>query len=161
MGRDPATDVAVLQIAGHSLSALPFGVSDKLQVGDLVLAIGNPFGLGQTVTSGIISALGRNNLGIEASEDFIQTDASINPGNSGGALVDLHSQPIGINTAILTPGGGNVGIGFSIPVNIARRAMSKIVRQDGGVDPRRTEHLPGRICHTSIEVPRDLLVPPA
>src|SRR5262249_50730623 len=126
VGRDPDTDIAILQLDGASgLTALPFGDSDRLQVGDFVLAIGNPFGLGQTVTSGIISALGRSGLGIEGYEDFIQTDASINPGNSGGALVDLHGQLIGINTAILSAGGASAGIGFAIPINMARRAMDQ------------------------------------
>ncbi|MCL5801338.1 MAG: PDZ domain-containing protein [Gammaproteobacteria bacterium] len=101
--------------------------SSRLQVGDFVVAIGNPFGLGQTVTSGIISALGRTGLGIEGYEDFIQTDASINPGNSGGALVNLRGELIGINTAILAPGGGNVGIGFAIPINMARDIMTQLV----------------------------------
>jgi serine protease Do len=129
LGRDPDTDIAVLQLEGASgLTALPFGNSEQLQVGDFVLAIGNPFGLGQTVTSGIVSALGRSGLGIEGYEDFIQTDASINPGNSGGALVDLHGQLIGINTAILSPGGSSAGIGFAIPINMARRAMDQIER---------------------------------
>ena len=129
VGRDPDTDIAILQLEGASgLTALPFGDSDRLQVGDFVLAIGNPFGLGQTVTSGIISALGRSGLGIEGYEDFIQTDASINPGNSGGALVDLHGQLIGINTAILSAGGTSAGIGFAIPINMARRAMDQIER---------------------------------
>ncbi len=128
IGRDPPTDVAVLQIqGGTNLKALPLGDSDKLEVGDFVVAIGNPFGLGQTVTSGIVSALGRSGLGIEGYEDFIQTDASINPGNSGGALVNLHGQLIGINTAILAPGGGNIGIGFAVPINMARRVMEQIV----------------------------------
>jgi serine protease Do len=128
IGRDPPTDVAVLQIqGGANLKALPLGDSDKLEVGDFVVAIGNPFGLGQTVTSGIVSALGRSGLGIEGYEDFIQTDASINPGNSGGALVNLHGQLIGINTAILAPGGGNVGIGFAVPINMARQVMDQIV----------------------------------
>ena len=127
VGRDPDTDIAILQLEGASgLTALPFGDSDRLQVGDFVLAIGNPFGLGQTVTSGIISALGRSGLGIEGYEDFIQTDASINPGNSGGALVDLHGRLIGINTAILSAGGASAGIGFAIPINMARRAMDQI-----------------------------------
>jgi S1-C subfamily serine protease len=104
--------------------ALPMANSDKLRVGDFVVAIGNPFGLGQTVTSGIISALGRSGLGIEGYEDFIQTDASINPGNSGGALINLRGELIGINTAILAPGGGNVGIGFAIPINM----ISQVIR---------------------------------
>lgn len=129
IGRDPETDVAILQLQGASgLVALPFGDSDKVQVGDFVLAIGNPFGLGQTVTSGIISALGRSGLGIGGYEDFIQTDAPINPGNSGGPLVDLHGQLIGINAAIATSSGGNTGIGFAVPINMARRAMDQIVR---------------------------------
>ena len=106
---------------------VPLANSDQLQVGDFVVAVGNPFGLGQTVTSGIVSALGRSGLGIEGYEDFIQTDASINPGNSGGALVDLNGHLIGINTAILAPNGGNVGIGFAIPVNMAMSIMNTLV----------------------------------
>jgi Do/DeqQ family serine protease len=128
IGRDPATDIAVLQIPAEGLTAVPIGNSDRLQVGDFVLAVGNPFGLGQTVTSGIVSALGRSGLGIEGYEDFIQTDASINPGNSGGALVDLQGRLVGINTAILTPGGGNVGISFAVPINMARDVMSELLR---------------------------------
>ena len=127
IGRDPDTDVAVLKIEPGHLTAVPLGDSDKLQVGDFVVAIGNPFGLGQTVTSGIVSALGRG-LGIEGYEDFIQTDASINPGNSGGALVDLRGDLVGINTAILAPGGGNIGIGFAVPINMARRVMDQLER---------------------------------
>jgi len=128
IGRDADTDIAVLQIpTGSSLTAVPIGDSDRLQVGDFVLAIGNPFGLGQTVTSGIISALGRSGLGIEGYEDFIQTDASINPGNSGGPLVDLQGRVVGINTAILAPGGGNIGIGFAVPINMARQVMDQLV----------------------------------
>jgi Do/DeqQ family serine protease len=128
VGRDTETDVALLQIPSQNLVAVPIGDSDRLQVGDFVLAVGNPFGLGQTVTSGIVSALGRSGLGIEGYEDFIQTDASINPGNSGGPLVNLLGQVVGINTAILAPGGGNIGIGFAVPVNMARRVMDEIVR---------------------------------
>ena len=128
IGRDNDTDVAVLQIPPGNLTALPMGDSDRLQVGDFVLAIGNPFGLGQTVTSGIVSALGRSGLGIEGSEDFIQTDASINPGNSGGPLVNLQGECVGINTAILAPGGGNIGIGFAVPINMARRVMEQLIR---------------------------------
>jgi Do/DeqQ family serine protease len=128
IGRDPDTDVAVLQIPTNGLVAVPMGDSDRLQVGDFVLAIGNPFGLGQTVTSGIVSALGRSGLGIEGYEDFIQTDASINPGNSGGPLVNLNGECVGINTAILAPGGGNIGIGFAVPVNMARRVMDQLIR---------------------------------
>jgi len=128
IGRDTATDVAVLKIDPGNLTAVPFGDSDKLQVGDFVVAIGNPFGLGQTVTSGIVSALGRSGLGIEGYEDFIQTDASINPGNSGGALVDLRGELVGINTAILAPGGGNIGIGFAVPINMAHEVMDQLIR---------------------------------
>jgi Do/DeqQ family serine protease len=127
IGRDPDTDIAVLQIPASGLTAVPIGDSDRLQVGDFALAIGNPFGLGQTVTSGIISALGRSGLGIEGYEDFIQTDASINPGNSGGPLVDLQGRVVGINTAILAPGGGNIGIGFAVPINMARQVMDQLV----------------------------------
>src|ERR1700757_914942 len=127
IGRDPETDIAVLQIPAAGLTAVPMGDSDRLQVGDFVLAVGNPFGLGQTVTSGIVSALGRTGLGIEGYEDFIQTDASINPGNSGGPLVDLLGRVIGINTAILAPSGGNVGIGFAVPINIARQVMAQLI----------------------------------
>ena len=128
VGTDPATDVAVVQIPAENLTAVPLADSDKLRVGDFVVAIGNPFGLGQTVTSGIVSALGRTGLGIEGYEDFIQTDASINPGNSGGALVNLEGQLVGINTAIIAPGGGNVGIGFAIPVNMAQQIMTQLIQ---------------------------------
>ncbi|MGK9167739.1 Do family serine endopeptidase [Inquilinus limosus] len=130
VGRDPATDIAVLRIPGNpSLTQMAFGDSDRLQVGDFVLAIGNPFGLGQTVTSGIISALGRSGISRNGGyENFIQTDASINPGNSGGALIDLNGRLIGINTAILSSTGSNVGIGFAVPINMARSVMDQIVR---------------------------------
>ncbi len=129
VGADAETDLAVLQVKAEGLTAIPFGDSDRLRVGDFVVAIGNPFGLGQTVTSGIVSALGRSGLGIEGYEDFIQTDASINPGNSGGALVNLRGELVGINTAILSPGGqpGNIGIGFAIPINMARAVMAQLV----------------------------------
>jgi len=127
VGKDPEADVAVVRIEADKLTAVPFADSSRLQVGDFVVAIGNPFGLGQTVTSGIVSALGRSGLGIEGYEDFIQTDASINPGNSGGALVNLRGELVGVNTAILAPGGGNVGIGFAIPVNMARQIMTQLV----------------------------------
>jgi serine protease Do/serine protease DegQ len=126
-GTDPATDLAVLKVQGEGLSAVKVADSDALRVGDFVVAIGNPFGLGQTVTSGIVSALGRSGLGIESYEDFIQTDASINPGNSGGALVNLRGELVGINTAILSGGGGNIGIGFAIPVNMALQVMDHLV----------------------------------
>lgn len=127
IGTDPETDIALLKIPSDNLTALSLGDSEKLQVGDFVVAIGNPFGLGQTVTSGIVSALGRSGLGIEGYEDFIQTDASINPGNSGGALVNLEGQLIGINTAIIAPGGGNVGIGFSIPSNMVSQIIGHLI----------------------------------
>ena len=130
IGTDPKTDIAVLKIEAKDLPALVFADSAKVKVGDFALAIGNPFGLNQTVTMGIISATGRGNLGIEDYEDFIQTDASINPGNSGGALVNVNGELIGINTAILSgEGGGNQGIGFAIPVNMARQVMDQILKQ--------------------------------
>ena len=128
VGSDPATDVALLRIAGQSLTELRFGDSSRLEVGDLVIAIGNPFGLGQTVTSGIVSALGRSGITRGNYEDFIQTDASINPGNSGGALINSKGELIGINTAILSQGGGNVGIGFAVPANMARAVMDQLLR---------------------------------
>ncbi|MCK5831217.1 MAG: DegQ family serine endoprotease [Methylococcales bacterium] len=127
LGTDPEADVAVIQISANNLTELPIANSSELKVGDFVVAIGNPFGLGQTVTSGIISALGRSGLGIEGYEDFIQTDASINPGNSGGALVNLRGEFIGMNTAILAPNGGNVGIGFAIPSNMAMTLKETLV----------------------------------
>ena len=128
VGTDPDADVALLQVDADNLTAIKIADSDKLRVGDFVVAIGNPFGLGQTVTSGIVSALGRSGLGIEGYEDFIQTDASINPGNSGGALVNLNGELVGMNTAIIAPGGGNVGIGFAIPVNMISQIKSQLVQ---------------------------------
>ena len=127
VGSDPETDVAVLRIPSENLKALPLGDSNQLRVGDFVVAVGNPFGLAQTVTSGIVSALGRSGLGIEGYENFIQTDASINPGNSGGPLLNLRGELIGINTAILAPGGGNVGIGFAIPIAMVRPVMEQLL----------------------------------
>jgi len=128
VGSDAATDIALLKVEGDNLNALTLGDSDALRVGDYVMAIGNPFGLGQTVTSGIVSALGRTGLNIEGYEDFIQTDASINPGNSGGALVNLRGELIGVNTAIIGPSGASVGIGFAIPSNMARAVMTQLVK---------------------------------
>lgn len=128
MGTDPETDIALLKITTNNLTALSLANSDQLRVGDFVVAIGNPFGLGQTVTSGIVSALGRSGLGIEGYEDFIQTDASINPGNSGGALVDLRGELVGLNTAIIAPGGGNVGIGFAIPSNMVHKIVQQLAQ---------------------------------
>ncbi|MCG6986234.1 MAG: Do family serine endopeptidase [Thiocapsa sp.] len=127
VGADPETDIAVLRIPSQDLIALPVANSDTVKVGDFVVAIGNPFGLSQTVTSGIVSGLGRSGLGIEGYESFIQTDASINPGNSGGPLVNLSGELVGVNTAILAPGGGNVGIGFAIPANMAWAIMEQLV----------------------------------
>ncbi len=129
IGRDPDTDIAVLRVQAKNLSRIPLGDSSRLRVGDFVVAIGNPFGLGQTVTSGIVSALGRSGLGIESFEDFIQTDASINLGNSGGALVNLHGELVGINTAIFGSGGGggSIGIGFAIPINMVKDIMQQLI----------------------------------
>jgi serine protease DegQ len=127
VGSDEATDIAVLRIPAENLTEVAIRNSDELRVGDYVVAIGNPFGLGQTVTSGIVSALGRSGLNIEGYEDFIQTDASINPGNSGGALITLDGQLVGINTAILAPTGGNVGIGFAVPTTIVTAVMTQLL----------------------------------
>jgi serine protease Do len=133
VGADPKTDIAVLKVDTGSLDPITIGDSDKVQVGDYVLAVGNPFGVGKTVTMGIVSATGRANLGLEDYEDFIQTDASINPGNSGGALVNDRGELIGINTAILANGSeGNQGIGFAVPVSVARKVMNQIIK-DGKV----------------------------
>src|SRR5260221_1948091 len=130
VGSDPETDLAVLRVEAKEkdLPAITFGSSDALRVGDVVLAIGNPFGVGQTVTSGIVSALGRTGLGINTFENFIQTDAAINPGNSGGALVNAAGNLVGINTAILSGSGGNMGVGFATPVSTARMVLEQIVR---------------------------------
>ncbi|WP_096462989.1 trypsin-like peptidase domain-containing protein [Sulfurifustis variabilis] len=133
VGTDPETDLAVLKIAAPDLAPIAFADSDRLQVGDAVLAIGNPFGVGQTVTFGIVSATGRTGLGINTFENFIQTDAAINPGNSGGALVDTAGRLIGINTAIFSETGGSLGIGFAIPANLARQVMEQIVTRGGVV----------------------------
>ena len=142
VGTDPETDLAVLKIDLDKLPVITLGDTDNIAVGDTVLAIGNPFGVGQTVTSGIVSALGRNQLGINTFENFIQTDAAINPGNSGGALVDERGNLIGINTAIYSRSGGSLGIGFAIPVNTARQVMDSLIADGSvkrgwiGVEPR-------------------------
>jgi len=127
VGSDPATDIAVLKVDAENLTEMPIGDSTSARVGDFVIAIGNPFGLGHTVTSGIISALGRTGISRDAYEDFIQTDASINPGNSGGALVNMNGELIGINSAIISRSGGNVGIGFAVPTEIASSIMNQIL----------------------------------
>jgi len=128
-GVDPESDLAVLKADGDDLPTITFGTMDALHVGDVVLAIGNPFGFGNTVTMGIVSALGRNHLGVNRFEDFIQTDAPINPGNSGGALVDTAGNLIGINSTIFSQSGGSMGIGFAIPVSLARSVLSQIIRE--------------------------------
>src|SRR5690606_29416136 len=129
IGTDPDTDLAILKIELDKLPVIVLGDSDALAVGDRVLAIGNPFGVGQTVTSGIVSALGRSQLGINTFENFIQTDAAINPGNSGGALVDVNGNLLGINTAIYSRSGGSMGIGFAIPVSTAKLVLDSIVKE--------------------------------
>ncbi len=142
VGTDPETDVAVLKIEADRLPVVTLGQIDQLQVGDAVLAIGNPFNVGQTVTSGIVSALGRSGLGLSTFENFIQTDAAINPGNSGGALIDINGNLIGINTAIYSRSGGSLGIGFAIPIDLARQVMDGLVSNGQvtrgwiGVQPR-------------------------
>jgi len=142
VGTDPDTDIAVLKVELDRLPSITLGNAEVLQVGDQVLAIGNPFNVGQTVTAGIISALGRNQLGLSTFENFIQTDAAINPGNSGGALIDVNGQLIGINTAIFSPSGGSLGIGFAIPVDLARQVMERLIKEGKvtrgwiGVEPR-------------------------
>ncbi len=127
VGKDPDTDLALLKIDLSHLKPIEMGRSDDLHVGDVVLAIGDPYGVGQTVTLGIVSALGRSQLGLSTFENFIQTDAAINPGNSGGALVDAHGRLVGINTALFSPSGGSNGIGFAIPVNLARGVMQQLI----------------------------------
>lgn len=129
VGTDPETDLAVLRIEGKGLTPITLGQSEKAQVGDVVLAIGDPFGVGQTVTMGIVSALGRNRLGVNRYENFIQTDAAINPGNSGGALVDINGNLLGINSVIYSRSGGSLGIGFAIPVSMAKDVMEQIIAE--------------------------------
>lgn len=140
IGSDEKVDIALLKIDASGLTEIPLGEAKSLMVGDFVIAIGNPFGLSQTVTSGIVSALGRNGLGIQGYEDFIQTDASINPGNSGGALIDLNGRLVGINSAIIAPAGGNVGIGFAIPTDITRAIVNQLAQygevRRGGIGAR-------------------------
>lgn len=133
VGTDPETDLAVLKVDAKDLPAITLADPDQSHVGDVVLAIGNPFGVGQTVTQGIISALGRSHLGINTFENFIQTDASINPGNSGGALVDTNGHLVGVNSAIYSRSGGSMGIGFAIPVSLTKQVMEQIIRQGGVV----------------------------
>jgi serine protease DegQ len=128
VGTDPDTDLAVLKVKADNLTPITFGDSDRIKIGDVVLAIGDPFGVGQTVTMGIVSATGRNRMGINPIENFIQTDAAINPGNSGGALVDTSGNLVGINSAIVSPSGGSLGIGFAIPVSMARQVMDQIIK---------------------------------
>jgi Do/DeqQ family serine protease len=162
IGTDPESDLAILKVALERLPVITLGNSDALQVGDQVLAIGNPFGVGQTVTSGIVSALGRNQLGINTFENFIQTDAAINPGNSGGALVDVNGTLMGINTAIYSRSGGSMCIGFAIPVSTAKQVLESIVR-DGvvtrgwiGVEP--AELSPELIETFGVKAKRGVLI---
>ncbi len=129
IGADPNMDVAVIQVDARNLATIPLGDANALQVGDYVIAIGNPFGIGQTVTHGIISAVRRTGIGDDNRENFIQTDAAINPGNSGGALVDMRGKLVGINTAIIGPSGANVGIGFAIPINTVRSVVDRLLRR--------------------------------
>jgi serine protease Do len=156
VGTDPKTDIAVLKIDGSNFPTLTLADSSKAEIGDVVLAIGDPFGIGQTVTQGIISATGRSGLGIEDVEDFIQTDASINPGNSGGALVDDQGHLIGINTAIVGGSGGNVGIGFAVPINMAKNDMDqilahgKVVRAYMGIMLQDVTPAMARAFHTNV-----------
>jgi Do/DeqQ family serine protease len=162
VGTDPESDLAVLKIESEGLPAITFGDVDRLQVGDAVLAIGNPFNVGQTVTSGIVSAMGRNGLGLNTFENFIQTDAAINPGNSGGALVDASGHLMGINTAIYSRSGGSLGIGFAIPVSTVRLVMDGLIR-DGvvrrgwiGVQP--SDLTPERAAALQLQSDRGVLI---
>ena len=162
IGSDQGTDIGLLRIDGTDLTALRLGNSDTLEVGDFVLAIGNPFGLGQTVTSGIVSALGRGGLNAGSYEDFIQTDASINPGNSGGALVDLEGQLVGINSAIIAPAGGNVGIGFAVPSNMAKAVVDQLLEHGevrrGVLGVTISDLLPGLAEGLGVDVARGAVI---
>ncbi|MCS6948975.1 MAG: trypsin-like peptidase domain-containing protein [bacterium] len=150
VGTDPATDLALLRIRANNLPAIKWGDSRALEVGEWVLAIGNPYGLSQTVTAGIVSAKGRRDVGISVYEDFIQTDAAINPGNSGGALVNIRGELVGINTAILSQSGGNVGIGFAVPSHEARRVMELLLR-DGRVSRGWLGIIPARVEEGAVQ----------
>lgn len=166
IGSDPDTDVALIRIPTQGLTAVPMANSDQLQVGDFVVAMGNPYGLGQTVTSGIVSAVGRSGIPVAGYQNFIQTDASINPGNSGGALVDLQGRLVGINTASFNPRGsmaGNIGLGFAIPINMARGIMDQLIANDGvvrrgtfGVEAQDLDERTARAV--GLELPRGALV---
>jgi Do/DeqQ family serine protease len=166
IGSDPDTDVALIRIPTQGLTAVPMANSDQLQVGDFVVAMGNPYGLGQTVTSGIVSAVGRSGIPVAGYQNFIQTDASINPGNSGGALVDLQGRLVGINTASFNPRGsmaGNIGLGFAIPINMARGIMDQLIANDGvvrrgtfGVEAQDLDERTARAV--GLELPRGALI---
>lgn len=162
LGADPETDVAVIRIPAQDLAALPLADSTRLQVGDFVVAVGNPFGLGQTVTSGIVSALGRTGLQGLGYQNFIQTDASINPGNSGGALVNLRGELVGINTAIFSPSGGNIGIGFAIPTDLAQAVMLQLLAhgevQRGSIGVEAQDITPGIARSLGLDSRRGALV---
>ena len=164
VGSDAGTDVALLRVAADdaNLAEMPIGDSSELAVGDYVVAIGNPFGLGQTATAGIVSALGRSGVNIESYEDFIQTDASINPGNSGGALVDVNGQLLGVNTAILSGTGGNIGIGFAIPSNMVREVVAQLLEhgnvQRGRIGIAIQDVTPGLAQALELQTDRGALV---
>ncbi|MFM2340407.1 MAG: hypothetical protein RLZZ592_60 [Pseudomonadota bacterium] len=162
VGTDPDSDLAVLKVALAGLPAITFGDNDALQVGDVVLAIGNPFNVGQTVTSGIVSAIGRSGLGLNTFENFIQTDAAINPGNSGGALVDINGQLLGINTAIYSRSGGSMGIGFAIPVTTARQVMEGLITEGvvtrGWIGVQPSDLTPDMAESFGLEIDRGVLI---
>lgn len=162
VGTDPGIDIAVLKIGAHDLAELPLGNSDRLRVGDYIVAVGNPFGLGQTVSTGIVSALGLTELGIEDYEDFIQTDAPINPGDSGGALVNMRGELVGINTAIVSIAGANVGIGFAIPINLARISVDRLLKfgevRRGWLGLRLQDLTPGLAAVMGVSAPQGAVV---